>query len=583
MVGPDAVKHDIFDEFDEADELPSGSDPAISNELITLEGLSLKDQVVREFADYRNVVFTRDVVLRDVRFVKGFSFAGARFLGRVILNDVRIDNAKGCIAAFSGAVFSQQFKASRDCRLYRADFSGAIFQGNAIFKGVTFLASARFEGTTFNACNFSRATFSGVGVFNDAKFQSSADFEAATFKYNISAARFRHAKFTGPAIFKNARFAGDAEFDSAVFNSGATFFQAQFALERAGSEEEDGEELSAEPSKASADLIVSFSGAVFLADDDGDTVTFEGAKFGDRNFKRATTFDNAYFRPMKGQKPKQCIANFREVSCLGPITFRGAQFQVFVRADFGHSRFEDNLDLGDCKFLSDAIFEKCAFRDDIVLAQTQFSHFPDFRQATFNHYPNLSQAALSELDKPWRGEERKVMVQRLSTLRRLANRVDDKRMEFALLVRELKIEGGIASRLYGIFSSYGQSWARPAGWLIFLTVVAFPLAYLANNGFIPTTQEEAFGFIAGQKQVCSDAKNGTVTAAALELSVRNALIVAAENDVRSERITNCLASNDNAWRYSGLMMTLLEALQTIATLVLVFFIGAAIRRRLQMR
>lgn len=583
MVGPDALKHDFFDEFDDTDELPSIPDPATRNELTTLEGLSLNDQVVREFADYRNVVFTRDVIIRNVRFAKGFSFSGARFLGRVVLNDVRVDPAKGCSAAFSGAVFSQQFKASRDCRLYRTDFSGAIFHGIAIFKGVKFLASARFEGTTFNACNFSRAVFSGAGIFNDAKFQSSADFEAATFRYSISAARFKDAKFAGPAIFKNARFAGDAEFDSAVFNSGATFFQAQFALERAPSGEDDGEEPSAELAKTSADLVISFAGAVFLADDDGDTVTFEGAKFGDRNFKRATTFDNAYFRSTKGEKAKRCVANFREVDCLGPITFRGAQFQEFVRADFSHSRFEDNVDLGDCKFLSDALFEKCAFRDDIVLAQTQFNSFPDFRQATFNHYPNLAQASLPHFDKPRRGEERKVMVQRLSTLRRLANKVDDKRTEFALLVRELKIEGGIASRLYGAFSNYGQSWARPAGWLIFLTIIVFPLTYLANSGFVPTTNEEVVGFVAGERQSCPDAQNGTVIAAALELSMRNALIVAAENNVRSERIANCLASIGSGWHYSGLMMTLLEALQTIATLVLVFFIGAAIRRRLQMR
>ena len=254
----------------------------------TLEGLTLRGEVVRDFADYRNVVFTRDVSLRDVRFAKGFSFAGARFLGRATLFNVSNDRIRGNSASFAGATFNQQVRANRGCAFYLADFSSATFLSNAKFKGCRFYAAARFDGAKFaGPANFDSAVFNGSGHFNDARFASSADFERVIFRYSISHARFAEAHFVGPAIFKQAQFSGHADFTSAIFHSGVTFYRAKFALEKE-SEDDASDELDQTGIRGGdqADLTVSYDGAVFMAVDDGDTATFEGVKFGDRNFRR---------------------------------------------------------------------------------------------------------------------------------------------------------------------------------------------------------------------------------------------------------------------------------------------------------
>ena len=152
-----------------------------------------------------------------------------------------------------------------------------------------------------------------------------------------------------------------------------------------------------------------------------------------------------------------------------------------------------------------------------------------------------------------------------------------------MLVRELKIEGGVASRLYGLVSNYGQSWLKPAMWLTILSLAVFPLLHLANSGQIPSSHDQVVGLFTGEFGTCSGGTDGTALGAAIELSVKNALIVAADNDARAKRISDCLFQGASASGLRGAVTTGLEALQTILTLVMVFFIGAAIRRRLQMR
>ncbi|GAT71439.1 pentapeptide repeat domain-containing protein [Planomonospora sphaerica] len=82
------------------------------------------------------------------------------------------------------------------CHMAKAQFSGAVFTGDARFDGAVFTGDARFIGATFTR----RALFDGATFTGDA--------------------RFIGATFTGGALFDGATFTGDAGFVGATFAEG---------------------------------------------------------------------------------------------------------------------------------------------------------------------------------------------------------------------------------------------------------------------------------------------------------------------------------------------------------------------------
>ena len=562
---------DLEDEFLEPSTLP----PPLPPER-TLDGLKLDDVTFPSFVDYRGVTFTDDVVLRNVRFLGGFSFAGAVFQKRVRFDGVMNERGRGSKAEFDGAKFHGSAFFNRKSALYLASFQEALFGDTARFQACRFYASATFERAVFSStANFKNATFNGTANFSQARFESTAEFEAAVFRYPQSHVRFLKARFNGPSHFNVARFCGSADFAEAVFAQGVTFDSAHFAISEKGTESE--EEADQVPSiQQGADLYVCFDRCTFHADESGEVARFEHAQFGDRNLRREVSFNGASFRPSLGPTKVRPFVNAQKAHFSGQVSFREAKFWEGVSADFYQARFEDKLDLSDCTFGATAKFEKAQFSNDLILSQTTFERYPDFRQATLAHAPELSDARLPE---KVRGD-REDLVARIGALRRLASRTDDKKAELDLLVRELKAEGGLASRLYGIVCNYGQSWARPALWLGLFTLVLFPLLYLAANNRLPETWAVTTDGTYAAGLLCAD--GGNPFAAALELSVKNALIVAPENELQSRRISDCLGAPAASGTRSLATMGL-QASQIVLTLVMIFFIGAAIRRRLQMR
>ena len=548
------------------------------------EGLSLEGVTFDDFQDYRGATFLGPVLLREVRFQRGFSFEGAKFHDRVRFYGVTNGRTGGSVASFKEAEFLQSASFIRKTALYRADFQGAQFHDQAKFHGCRFYATARFDKATFGLpANFKSAIFNGAGHFNAARFESSAEFEEVEFRYLHSHARFHSGHFAGPADFNGGRFCGSADFTEAVFFQGANFHGCRFDLRQTEAEAEadvEGENASKQEGSERADITVCFESTTFHADEGGQVANFENAKFGDRNFHREITFDRAYFRPSIGPSPRSPHVNFKRARFLGATSFCEAQFVPSVTAEFSHSQFENKLDLRDCQFGGRTTFEKSRFAQDVILAQAAFRDYPDFRQATFMHVPELALARLPEKLQGISRKNKKDVIPRITFLRHMASRTNDKKTEFDLLVRELKLEGGFASRLYGLICNFGQSWARPAMWLAVLTLILFPLLHLAVNGRLPTVGPLG-GDIVGAL-VCADDSGGSPVAAALELSVKNALIVAPENEMQSRRITDCLGAPPISGGRS-IISAALQAAQIITTLVMIFFIGGAIRRRLQMR
>lgn len=549
--------------------------PAIT----ALDGLTLANTIIQEFADYRGVTFSGPVELKNVRFTRGFSFAGAAFLGPVRFLKVWNDKITGSRADFADAKFFSSVYFRDKCTLYRANFKGADFGSMVTFKGQRFYSSACFDGAKFRStANFAKTTFNGAAEFRKAEFFGEADFEYATFRYQLSHARFSEAIFKAPAIFNSILFSGSADFEAAEFRNGATFEGSWFSLEQA--EDQDDSEQS--PDYGTADLFAKFDGAVFLpAPGEAEVVSFKDAKFGDSNLHRSVSFDRAHFKPWFSEgKPHGVVANFVNMTCNGPASFSEAHFHERVSANFTHARFEEQADFEDCTFSGDAVFQRAQMRSDVYLAAARFKQYPDFRQANLTLAPNLSEAQLPENGKLTGSRED--MLSRIRALRKVAGQADEKRTEADLLVRELKLGGGVASRFYGLIANYGQSWLRPTLWLLLSAFVIFPPLYLANSGTLPHNRTDLSNFIANQELACRNGVAGNALSAALDLSVKNALIVASENEARDARIDACLGNSGPQGR-QGMVATLLEATQKILTLIFVFFIGASIRRRLLIR
>jgi hypothetical protein len=335
----------------------------------------------------------------------------------------------------------------------------------------------------------------------------------------------------------------------------------------------------------SSDLLVSFERAHFHPSETGLLASFVAARFGDTNFHRHTNFDGArLILDAAAAAPKaQCKALFTEMRCNGRTSFRDAQFGGVVEADFSETLFLGDLDLHKTGFGRDAVFDRCQFKQGLQLTYTRFTDYPSFDNASFSVYPNLSRSQLPDKLTSRAYKLRKEMTRRIGVLRRIAVQSHDKDAELSLLVNELKLGGGLASGLYGVISNYGQSWVRPTVWLLTFALIVFPMIHLAISDRLPQTREEALTVLASGGPSCIDgATGGNAMAAALELSVKNALVIAPENETRSKRIVDCLGSGGVPGMRTA-VTTIAEALQIILSVVLVFFVGAAVRRRLQLR
>lgn len=567
-------------ELDNDEELVS-TGASRQREPSTLSTLNLDGQVFPDFQDFSGATFTGLVSLANTRFEKGVSFAGAKFFGPVRMKGVTVLSGKGHKTTFAGASFFQSLTVRRST-LYLTDFTGASFGQVVSFKGCRFYASAKFDSASFaSSASFENVVFHGSGNFVAADFKSGLSFEKVTFRYSQSHARFSDAKFSEHASFGGTRFGGNAIFAEAVFEAGASFDGAEFSLVADAEAEGDGDDNS---DRDVADLFVSFDRAVFRADLDNEVLSFREARIGDRSRRRSFSFRSAHFRPNKLalNTKKNLSVDFRDVECFGNVVFRDADLHESVVADFSQAQLSADVDFSGAHFGGNALFEKSHFGGDVLVSQARFDRYPDFKQATFFHYPELSQAVLPSRKNFWSASERKDIVQRLTVLRRLASRTDDKKTEFDLLVRELKLEGGFASSLYGLVSSYGQSWLRPALWLLAFAVFVFPILYFAAGKGRVSLKDGMPAVTAELTAGCGGRSDGNAIFAAVELSVRNALIVGIQDDQRADRLGECLGFGNDA-DARRLVAVFLQAIQTVLTVVLIFLIGQAVRRRLQMR
>ncbi|GAA3412467.1 pentapeptide repeat-containing protein [Streptosporangium vulgare] len=122
-----------------------------------------------------------------------------------------------------------------DCRMRRARFGGARFEGAARFDRAVFEGVAMFGGAVFTGgavwgeanykVGFEGAVFRDEAVFREAVFALRADFREVVFERAVF---FNRAVFKDRALFRKTAFAGTTLFGDAVFENEAVFRQALF-------------------------------------------------------------------------------------------------------------------------------------------------------------------------------------------------------------------------------------------------------------------------------------------------------------------------------------------------------------------
>jgi hypothetical protein len=332
--------------------------------------------------DFSGFIFPAGTANFDhLQFERGADFSGAVFLGEASFRSARFG---GSAIDFSGAVFHA------GAHFAAAIFgSEAVFFSRAVFSGPADFADASFQGETANftstrfadAADFHTAVFSGFGTyFTEATFAGArADFSHCMFGARTSA--FKWARFTCDTDFSHAAFTGDElNFQGTTFSRGrAAFVKARFGNRKA---------LFANCRFSGRGC--SFSGAVF----EGETVAFQGADFAGETavFSNAlfasaqATFRGALFSAEKvdysGADFECSPLDFRDVVISGRmVTFTGARFR-------GQSRFDG------ARFFTEhpAVFTAAEFYQSTSFANTQFQRGAEFASSRFAAETDFSRA-----------------------------------------------------------------------------------------------------------------------------------------------------------------------------------------------
>ena len=298
-----------------------------------------------------------------------------------------------------------------------------------------------------------RCHFTRCAVFKDAHFSRTAHFQKAHFtKY----ADFRAVHVTGSANFQQARFSGDANFEKTYFTGRADFRKAHFIK------------------------VAYFENVHFTGRANFEKAQFAGrADFRAAHFTWPTDFQAAHFN---GE------AFFRAAHFTWPADFRDAHFTGY--ADFQAARFHEYTNFSDGCFKAKTIFDGATFKGEVP----QFFHREMHQDTGFSDDPKLwpEVTALNA----------KAGKRAYTRLRQVAAEIYDPDLEHFFLRQEMRCKARIEWDkgawfhwlffvLYRWIADSGISVARPFWLLVFAW--AFGLACFAghfDSGVLPEMPED---------------------------------------------------------------------------------------------
>lgn len=379
--------------------------------------------------------------------------------------------------------------------------------------------------------------FSGEARFDQTTFGGFATFDLVTLNGD---AQFSYATFSGNAWFRSTLFRGHALFNCAIFSSGSGFHSTMFSREALFEK--------AIFSQGAGFILATFSGRTefISATFSGDAVfryaTFSGdVDFISATFSRAARFGSATFNGG---------AEFRSATFSGEAEFRSATFSGFVyfpEAEFGASGAGQGVDFTDCQFGKPTSFRDAKFH----------ARFPDFAGAVLH-----DKTTLTDTPANWpQGTQSDPAQAKAScaTIRHNLGKQGLPEAEHFFFRREMGFAGRTGSWwqrppywVFGWVSDYGYSILTPFLWLCLLIV---------GGGY-------ALGWgLAGSSHAVTFDQG-------LGLSFANVFnFLAFHKTFATETFMGNLPSGLKA--FSGF--------QSIAGVVLLFFLGLGLRTRFRMR
>jgi uncharacterized protein YjbI with pentapeptide repeats len=517
-----------------------------------------------------------------------------------------------------------------------ARFDRAFFSEGAYFARAKFSGVARFEMATFSESYgspwFAAAVFSGYVTFYHAIFCGTAEFGYATF---LKGARIEKAIFFGNAGFGNVTFSGDVSL-GATFHGNAVFGGTTFS---------DGADfLGPKFSEAASFKDVTFSGDVsFYEPIFSGEASFEGANFsgclhfkmptfsGEANFEgglceKMTTFDCARFEKTArfGTREFAGLAYFDGSHFAGPMQFGAAVFEKPVsfrritwpnasrdwHAAFDQTLFGGTAVFKDSGFRALAAFDGATFErgiqiDDVSETIASGTFEAERRGAIgaasvdASEWMSAEEKRRREADKDAarpitsgeismrEAESRDLRLKQLErgcrVLKQAMEKASNKTREqllhrFELIARrsqrDTPLWESVFSHVYELTSNYGGSIARPLGVLLLMLIPGFAALYWGWGAALARLYPaEAIGL-----HPIEDAW------AALRFAWTNAF------HPFSALASNIAVPGESSWLAAllsdfgpgwGFAVRAVATLQSVASLVLIFLSGLAVRRRFQ--
>lgn len=392
-----------------------------------------------------------------------------------------------------------------------------------------FVFSQRVEAKRIEVCNFSH--------FGSSVFLKGADFYESTFlqkpsfrntKFNVGAS-FRKVHFRRGATFVSTSFGGKSNFNESAFDEKSNFTSAKFNADAMFAKAEFRADLDFSASCFTQQANFShsnFSGPTIF---DGSSFN-SAANFTSSTFQSVTSFDRAIFGGAKSS-----ILDFKKCHFFKSVSFRRAQF-CYGYPNFGGAVLHDKTSF---------TARRRPASDEIV---------EDENLAELTYWPDHTDQG------PETARESCAVIRHTLAKQGLP---EDEHFFFR---REMYFSGQIGSiwqrlpyLLFGLFSDYGYSIARPALWL----------AGLWAFGFVAF-----WGYLAG---CCVPAPLEVITrpmGSAMGLSFSNLFPLFGFG--RAFFGAEFMASLPP-------VLKLLSGFQTVASLPLLFFLGLGLRQRFRLR
>ena len=454
----------------------------------------------------------------------------------------------------------------------RASFDGFHFPTSALFRSAAFGGDADFASASFGTdVSFASAHFCGGAFFRSASFGGDVDFTFATFDDD---AWFAETRFRAIAGFLSVSFLEDADFGSATFGGDTWFLSASFRKHANFASASFGDDAwfrSAAFERRASFRSASFAkGAEFNSASFGKDAGFESASFGgNSNFESAVFSANAHF----GSATFDGFVRFVSTSFEGDAVFDSVRFDGnawFQKAAFGDLSVFDSVHFDWTADFSDGAFAaKTLFRNAVFARRAPEFYQRDVHQNTVFTLRPENWPAITEKNAD-------DSLRAYARLRHVMNELQKPDEEHFFFRQEMRCKALTEDApnnwliaAFGVLADYGISVTRPVAWLAALWAVA-AYAYAAHvlpgcfAGLSDGLPEGAAGCAGGR---------GAALAHGAGLSFSSLFGFLGFSRLYFWEVLQALPAP----------LKVLAGFQTLAGVVLLFFLGLGLRTRFRLK